>query len=96
MAKIEIGEVFSISDENEEEQEVEVLATMAIENTEYVAVSFAEDLKQPGEEDIDVFFLKVDDDGDFSAIESDDEFDKVSSAFDEMMDEEEEDTEGER
>ena len=37
-----------------------------------------------------VFFLKVDGEGDFSAIESDDEFDKVSSAFDEMMDEEEE------
>jgi uncharacterized protein YrzB (UPF0473 family) len=89
MSKIEIGEVFTISDENNEEQEVEVLATMTLENTEYVAVSFAEDLKEENVEDIDVFFLKVDVEGDFAAIESDDEFDKVSSMFDEMMDEEE-------
>ncbi|MBY0098452.1 DUF1292 domain-containing protein [Mesobacillus maritimus] len=89
MSKIEIGEVFTISDENNEEQEVEVLATMTLENTEYVAVSFAEDLKEENDEDIDVFFLKVDEEGDFAAIESDDEFDKVSSMFDEMMDEEE-------
>jgi len=88
MSKIEIGEVFTISDENNEEQEVEVLATMTLENTEYVAVSFVEDLKEEKDEDIDVFFLKVDEEGDFAAIESDDEFDKVSSMFDEMMDEE--------
>jgi uncharacterized protein YrzB (UPF0473 family) len=89
MSKIEVGEVFTISDENNEEQVVEVLATMTLENTEYVAVSFAEDLKEENDEDIDVFFLKVDEEGDFAAIESDDEFDKVSSMFDEMMDEEE-------
>lgn len=89
MSKIEIGEVFTISDENNEEQEVEVLATMTLENTEYVAVSFTEALKEQNDEDIDVFFLKVDEEGDFAAIESDDEFDKVSSMFDEMMDEEE-------
>jgi len=88
MSKIETGEVFTISDENNEEQEVEVLATMTLENTEYVAVSFVEDLKEEKDEDIDVFFLKVDEEGDFAAIESDDEFDKVSSMFDEMMDEE--------
>ena len=90
MEKVEIGEVFSISDENNEEQDVEVLATMTLEDRQYVAVCFVEDLKQENDEDIDVFFLKVDEEGDFSAIESDDEFEKVSLAFDEMMDEEEE------
>ncbi|MCM3586730.1 DUF1292 domain-containing protein [Mesobacillus maritimus] len=88
MGKIEIGEVFTISDENNDEQEVEVLASMTFEDVEYVAVSFVEDLKQKSDEDIDVFFLKVDTEGDFAAIESDDEFEKVSSKFDEMMDEE--------
>ena len=90
MSKLEVGEIFTISDESNEEQEVEVLGVMTIEGNEYVAVAFAENVSQDTEEDIDIFFLKVDEDGDFTAIESDEEFDKVSAAFDEMMDEEEE------
>jgi uncharacterized protein YrzB (UPF0473 family) len=89
MSKVEVGEIFTISDENDEEQEVEVLGVLTIEENDYVAVGFAEDVRQESDEDIDIFFLKVDEDGDFSAIESDEEFDKVSAAFDEMMDEEE-------
>lgn len=93
MSKIAVGEVFTISDENEVEQEVEVLGVMTIEGSDYVAVGFADDIKQETDEDIDIFFLKVDEDGDFSAIESDEEFDKVSAAFDEMMDEDEDEVE---
>jgi uncharacterized protein YrzB (UPF0473 family) len=88
MEKVEVGEIFTISDENEEDQEVEVLEVIKIEETEYIAVSFVEDLEEDTEEDIDIFFLKVDPDGDFTAIESDEEFDKVSAAFDEIMKEE--------
>jgi uncharacterized protein YrzB (UPF0473 family) len=87
MSKIEVGEVFTISDENEVEQEVEVLGVMTIEGADYVAVGFAEDLKQETDDDIDIFFLMVDEDGDFTAIENDELFDKVSEAFDQMMDE---------
>ncbi|GAE26460.1 hypothetical protein JCM9140_2529 [Halalkalibacter wakoensis JCM 9140] len=87
MGKIEVGEVFTISDENDQEQEVEVLAELNIEGTQYVAVSFVEDIQEDAGDDIDIFFLKVDDDGDFEAIESDEEFDKVSSAFDEVLEE---------
>jgi uncharacterized protein YrzB (UPF0473 family) len=90
LANIEVGEVFTITDETDQEQEVEVLASINIEGTNYVAVGFVEDIKEETEEDIDIFFLKVDEDGDLTAIESDDEFDKVSAAFDEIMDEEEE------
>jgi len=89
MDKIEVGEVFTISDENEEEIEVEVIGTLTIEGTDYVAVSFVDDLQEETDEDIDIFFLKVDQEGDFAAIDSDDEFEKVSSAFDEMVSEEE-------
>jgi uncharacterized protein YrzB (UPF0473 family) len=89
MANIEVGEVFTISDETEQEQEVEVLASINIEGTNYVAVGFVEDIKEETEDDIDIFFLKVDEDGDLTAIDSDEEFDKVSAAFDEIMDEEE-------
>lgn len=91
MEKIEVGEVFTIEDETGEENEVEVLAVVTIENADYVAVSFSEDLKEETEDDIDIFFLKVDEEGDFSAIDNDEEFEKVSAAFDELMDEEEED-----
>ena len=90
MEKVQVGEIFTITDENDEELEVEVLAGINIEGTGYVAVSFVEDLQEDTEEDIDVFFLKLDDEGDFSAIDSDEEFEKVSNAFDEIMDDEEE------
>ncbi|WP_071394705.1 DUF1292 domain-containing protein [Bacillus tuaregi] len=90
MEKIEVGEVFTITDENDEELEVEVLASMNIEGTDYVAVAFAEDVREESDEDIDIFFMKVDQDGDFSAIDSENEFDKVSAAFDEIMEDDDE------
>lgn len=89
MEKIEVGEIFTISDENNEEAQVEVLAIMEVEGTEYVAVSFIDDLQEETDEDIDIFFLKVDEEGDLDAIQSDEEFDKVAQAFEELMDEEE-------
>lgn len=87
METIEVGEIFTISDETGEEQEVEVLAMINIEGTGYVAVSFVEDLQEETEDDIDIFFLKLDEDGDLASIESDEEFDKVSAAFEEIMNE---------
>ena len=57
MEKVEVGEIFSISDENNEMLDVEVLATLTLENHEYVAVSFVEDLREEADEDIDVFFF---------------------------------------
>ena len=85
MGKIEVGEVFTITDDVNEDQEVEVLGVLELEGTEYIAVSFVEDLKEESEVDIDIFFLKIDEEGDISAIESDEEFEKVSSAFDEIL-----------
>ncbi len=87
MDEIEVGEVFTISDESEEEQSVEVLAKVTLEGTDYVAVSFVQDLQAESSDDIDLFFLKIDDDNDLSAIESDEEFDRVSEAFDAILDE---------
>jgi uncharacterized protein YrzB (UPF0473 family) len=84
MENIEAGDIFT----NDQEQEVEVLAVVNMEGKEYVAVGFVEDIQDEDEEEIDIFFLKVDQNGDFTAIESDGEFDRVSSAFDEMMMEE--------
>ncbi|PLS18242.1 DUF1292 domain-containing protein [Bacillus sp. M6-12] len=84
MEPIEEGEIFTITDEDGEEQDVEVLGTINVEGTQYAAVSFVEDIQEENEE-IDVFFLKVDPDGDFSAIESEEEFNKVSAAFTEVM-----------
>lgn len=89
MAGIEVGEIFTISDENDQEQEVEVLGTMNVEGAEYIAVGFVEDLQKETDEDIDIFFLKVEDNDELSYIESDEEFGKVSAAFEEIMDEQE-------
>jgi len=90
MEKIEVGEIFTITDDDDIEQEVEVLAAINIEGTEYAAVAFVEDLQEETEEDIDIFFLRLDEDGDFTVIESDEEFDKVSAAFDEIMEDDDE------
>ncbi len=90
MEKIEVGEVFTIEEENGEENEVEVLAVVTLEGTDYVAVSFVDDLQGGEEDDIDVFFLKVDEEGDLDAVESEEEFQKVSEAFDAIMEEDEE------
>ncbi|GGE57292.1 DUF1292 domain-containing protein [Priestia taiwanensis] len=87
MEKIEVGEVFTIADENDQEQEVEVLGVMEVEGTEYIAVGFVEELQEETEEDLNVFFFRVEEDGEFSYIESDDEFDKVSTAFDAVFEE---------
>ncbi|APH04832.1 DUF1292 domain-containing protein [Bacillus weihaiensis] len=90
MENIEVGEVFTIADDQGEENEVEVLAAIELEGKNYVAVGFVEDIQDDSEEDIDVFFLTIDQEGDFSPIESDEEFEKVSVAFEELMDEEDE------
>lgn len=85
MSKVEVGEVFSIGDGNEE-YDVEVIATLNVDNNEYVAVAYVDNLEEGVEEDIEIFFLKVDEEGDFEEIESDDEFEAVSKAFDKMID----------
>lgn len=66
MEKVEVGEVFTISDEAGEENEVEVLAAFPVDGVEYVAVSFTEDLQEETDEGIDIFFLKVDEEGDLA------------------------------
>ncbi len=90
MDKIEVGEVFTIIDEQELEQTVEVLAKVTLEETDYLAVSFLADLEEDEEGEIDIFFLKTDEDGDLTAIVDDAEFDTVSEAFDEILEEDEE------
>lgn len=89
MDKIEVGEVFTITDDNDQENEVEVLAAINLDGKDYAAVGFVDDIQNESEEDIDVFFLAIDDEGDFTVIESDDEFEKVSAAFEELMEESE-------
>lgn len=90
MDPIEVGEIFTLVDENNEEQEVEVLGMMEIEGSNYIAVSFLQEIEENEDEDIDVFFLRIDGDGELAAIESDEEFDKVARAFESAMEEEHE------
>jgi uncharacterized protein YrzB (UPF0473 family) len=87
MEKIEVGDIFTLMDENDQEQEIEVLGTLTIDEVEYAAVAFADEIDEDSEGDIDVFFLRVEDDEQLSLIESDEEFDKVSAAFKEYEDE---------
>ncbi len=88
MEKIEVGDIFIVTDENDQEQELEVLGAMDVEGSVYVAVGFVEEIEKETTGDVDIFFLKVEEDGELSEIETDEEFDKVSAAFEGMVEEE--------
>ena len=48
---------------------------------EYVAVIFLEDIQEDSEEDIGIFFFRLDEDKNFVMMESDEEFENVSAAY---------------
>ncbi|MDP1417117.1 DUF1292 domain-containing protein [Peribacillus simplex] len=81
MGKIREGEVFTLTDDSGEGHEVEVLGSLDVEGTEYVAVGLLEDIEEDTDEDIDIFFFRVEGEGELLDIESDEEFEKVSLAF---------------
>lgn len=88
MDKVEVGDIFFVTDENDQEQDLEVLGTMEVEGSVYVAVGFVEEIEKETTGDVDIFFLKLEEDGELSEIETDEEFDKVSAAFEGMVEEE--------
>ncbi|ART76518.1 DUF1292 domain-containing protein [Sutcliffiella horikoshii] len=88
MEKIEVGDIFIVTDENDQEQELEVLGTMDVADSVYVAVGFVEEIAKETTGDVDIFFLKVEEDGELSEIETDEEFNEVSAAFEAMVDKE--------
>ncbi|MDI2586949.1 DUF1292 domain-containing protein [Psychrobacillus sp. NEAU-3TGS] len=83
--KIKVGQIFTVLDENDQEQEMEVLGLLTVESTEYAAVGFIEDIQSESDEDIDVFFFRVEDE-ELSFIDTDEEFEKVSLAFSKLED----------
>jgi uncharacterized protein YrzB (UPF0473 family) len=85
MEKVEVGNIFVLTDENGEDQEIEVLGTLTIDEVEYAAVGFAEETQDDSKDDIDVFFLRVEDGEELSVIETDEEFDRISAAFSEAQ-----------
>ncbi|MGD6779397.1 DUF1292 domain-containing protein [Sutcliffiella horikoshii] len=88
MEKIEVGDIFIVTDENDQEQELEVLGTMDVADSVYVAVGFVEEIAKETTGDVDIFFLKVEEDGELSEIETDEEFNEVTAAFEAMVDKE--------
>jgi uncharacterized protein YrzB (UPF0473 family) len=81
MGGIEVGEILTIMDEEDREQEIEVIGLLTIEDKEYAAVAFADDAKQETIEEVDVFFFEVLDGEELAEVETDEEFEKVSAAF---------------
>jgi hypothetical protein len=69
---------------------VEVIGVMSLDETDYAVVSFVEDLDEQTGDDLDVFFLKTDEEGDLDALGSEEEYHKVSAAFGRILGGEEE------
>lgn len=91
MGSIEIGEILTVLDEDDREQEIEVIGLLTMEDKDYAAVAFVEDVNAETDEDMDVFFFQVVEGEDLAEIETDEEFEKVSAAFLEGSDKEKED-----
>lgn len=83
MEEIQVGDIFTLADENDQEEEIEVLGTLKIDGIQYAAVSLVEELDEASDEDINVFFLKGESVDQLTVIEDDEEFDKVAAAFQE-------------
>lgn len=79
--KLDIGSTFKVLDENNQEQEMKVVGYLTVEQTEYVAVIFLEDIQEDSEEEIGIFFFRLDEDKNFVMMESDEEFENVSAAY---------------
>ena len=88
MSDIEVGEVFTLSDENNEEQEVEVFGAMS-KALNILQLPLLKTFKQKPRKTLIFSFLKVEEDSEFSYIENDEEFEKVSAAFEKILDEQE-------
>lgn len=86
---IENGEVLTLVDDEGAEQEVEVLGSLDLENQHYIAVAYLDELEdgENEKEDLDIFFLQVNENDELSVIENDEEFEKVSSAFEAALEE---------
>lgn len=91
MSTVQVGDVFSMEDENGQEVEIEVLGLVHVDEIEYAAVAFSEDVQDETKVDIDVFFLKVEGEEELYEIEEDAEFERVSKAFQELQEEAAED-----
>lgn len=83
MEKIAAGDIITFVDENDQEREIEVFETLSLEGTDYAAAGFVEDIQENTTEKINVFFLKIEDEEQFSVIEDEEEFRKISAAFEE-------------
>lgn len=81
MGGIEVGDIIVVMDEEDREQEIEVIGLLTIDDKEYAAVGFAEDTQSESEEEMDVFFFRIEDGEELAEIETDAEFEKVSAAF---------------
>ncbi|MBM7707443.1 DUF1292 domain-containing protein [Chryseomicrobium aureum] len=91
MSTVQVGDVFSMEDENGQEVEIEVLGLVTVEEVNYAAVAFSEDVQDDSKEDIDVFFLRVESEEELYEIEEDAEFERVSKAFQDLQEQAAED-----
>ena len=85
MAKVEVGEILILEGENGQEEEMEVLGTLDVEGTEYAVAGLVEEIQRDTNEDMEIFFFRIDEEGELHEIGTDDEFQKVARVLEESM-----------
>ena len=64
---------------------MEVLGTLDVEGTEYAVAGLVEEIQRETNDDMEIFFFRIDEEGELHEIESDDEFQKVARVLEESM-----------
>ncbi len=85
MSKIEIGEILLLEGEDGQEEEIEILGTLDVDGAEYAVAGLVQEIKRDTNEDMEIFFFRVDEEGELHEIESDAEFQQVARVLEHNM-----------
>ena len=81
MSSIEVGDILSVMDRDNQKQKIEVIGLLTIEDKEYAAFAFADDGEAKNVKEVDVFFFRNVDGEELAELETEAEYEKVSATF---------------
>ncbi|MFF2754830.1 DUF1292 domain-containing protein [Psychrobacillus sp. NPDC058041] len=81
MGSIEVGDILSVMDSDNQKQKIEVIGLLTIEDKEYAAFAFADDGVEKNMQEVGVFFFRNVDGEELAELETEAEYEKVSATF---------------
>lgn len=81
MGSIEVGDILSVMDRDNQKQKIEVIGLLTIEDKEYAAFAFADDGQEKDVKEVGVFFFRNVNGEELAELETDEEYETVSATF---------------